>query len=130
MERKGPYRISIAQAEAVQSLTDVCLFSQLDAADLPHPEREVRFHPTRRWRFDYAWDAAKVAVEVEGGVWGGGRHVRGRGYLDDCQKYNEAQLLGWLVLRFSPEQIQDGSAINFIREALIQRRTACAHPAS
>jgi hypothetical protein len=62
-----------------------------------------------------------VAVEQEGGIWSGGSHVRGKRYLSDCEKYNEAQLLGWLVLRFSPEQIQNGYAMPYIQEALKQR---------
>ena len=28
---------------------------------------EYRFHPTRKWRFDYAWPENKIALEVEGG---------------------------------------------------------------
>ena len=62
--------------------------------------KEFRFHPVRRWRFDYAIPEALVAIEVEGGIYAGGRHVRGAGYEKDCQKYNEAQLLGWIVLRY------------------------------
>jgi hypothetical protein len=37
-------------------------------------------------------------AEVEGGVWTCGRHVRGRGYEGDCEKYSEAALRGWCVL--------------------------------
>ena len=43
-------------------------------------KREYRFHPTREWRFDFAIPAAHVAIEVEGGVWNGGRHFRPEGY--------------------------------------------------
>jgi hypothetical protein len=50
------------------------------AAGLPAPVREHRFAPPRRWRFEYAWPAHRLALEVEGGTWTGGRHVRGRGY--------------------------------------------------
>lgn len=62
---------------------------------------EHRFHPTRRWRFDRAHPGALVAIELEGGIWTGGRHTRGAGYLADCEKYNEAVLLHWAVFRFT-----------------------------
>jgi very-short-patch-repair endonuclease len=65
------------------------------------PTPEFRFHPKRRWRFDFAWPAEKIAVECEGGTWSGGRHTRGKGYEGDCEKYNEAVILGWRVLRFT-----------------------------
>ena len=81
---------------------------------LPPPEVEYKFHPTRKWRFDFAWQrkgfsyqyAYKVALEVEGGTWmKGGGHGRGSGYLRDMEKYNEAARLGWKVYRFTPEQL-------------------------
>ena len=80
---------------------DLCVVSLL-----PRPVAEYRFHDLRRWRFDYAWPDWKIALEVEGGVWTGGRHTRGAGYLGDCEKYNEAQLLGWIVLRCTPSQLR------------------------
>ena len=64
-------------------------------------EPEYRFHPKRRWRFDFANPEYKVAIEFEGGIWTGGRHTRGTGYKNDCDKYNAAQLLGWRVLRYT-----------------------------
>lgn len=73
---------------------------------LPEPVREYRFHPTRRWRFDFAWPDAKVAVECEGGIWSRGRHVRGRGFESDCEKYNAATLLGWRVFRCTPGMLE------------------------
>ena len=36
-------------------------------------EKEWKFHPVRRWRFDYAFPDFRVALEVEGGVFTGGR---------------------------------------------------------
>lgn len=86
------------------------------AQKLPEPTAEHRFHPERRWRFDYAFVERKIAVEVEGGIYTRGRHVRPKGFIGDMSKYNEAQSLGWKVLRFSPQQIADGSAARFIRD--------------
>ena len=40
-----------------------------------------------------------IAVEIEGGVWIGGRHTRGKGFLRDIEKYNEAAAMGWRVFR-------------------------------
>ena len=58
----------------------------------------------RRWRFDYACLIRKIAIEVEGGVWSGGRHTRGAGFIADMTKYNRATSLGWRVLRYTPDQ--------------------------
>ena len=85
--------------------------------------REHRFHPTRKWRLDLAWTDIKVACEVEGGTWSGGRHTRGSGFEGDCDKYNEAALLGWLVLRVTGSMIKDGRAISAVAKALKLRRT-------
>lgn len=68
----------------------------------PEPERELRFHPRREWRFDFAWRDACVALEMEGGIFVGGGHTRGVHYSGDCEKYNHAQLLGWAVMRMTP----------------------------
>lgn len=90
-------------------------------AGVPAPEPEHRFHPERRWRFDLAWPAFKLGVEVEGGVWTSGRHSRGAGFEADCAKYNEATLAGWRVLRVTPAMIEDGRALAWIERALTGR---------
>jgi hypothetical protein len=88
------------------------------AADLPRPEREFRFHPTRRWRFDFAWPDRLLAVEVMGGVWSQGRHTRGAGYTSDCQKQCEAVVRGWRILNVTGSMIQDGSALDYLTQLL------------
>jgi hypothetical protein len=79
---------------------------------------EFRFHKRRRWRFDYAWPRYRVALEVEGGVWSGGRHVRGKGFLGDMEKYNAAVIGGWRILRVTPQQLADGTADRLVRKAI------------
>ena len=68
-------------------------------------DAEFRFHPTRKWRFDFAHIRTRTAVEIEGGEWCGGRHVRGAGYSADCEKYNEAVMLRWHVFRLTKSLI-------------------------
>lgn len=85
---------------------------------LPVPEREHRFHPTRRWRFDFAWPDHLIACEVEGATWSGGRHTRGAGFEADCEKYNEACLLGWRVLKVTGAMVRDGRALDVVERAL------------
>lgn len=84
--------------------TFAAAWAALSVQGLPAPEREYRFHPTRKWRFDFAWPALKVAVEIEGR----GRHQTFTGYAADCHKYNEAVALGWRVLRFPAAYTQPG----------------------
>jgi hypothetical protein len=72
---------------------------------LPVPAREHRFHPTRKWKFDFAFVNAKVAIEIDGGAWINGRHNRGSGFTKDLEKKNTAQSMGWLVLNFVPKHI-------------------------
>lgn len=87
-------------------------------AGLPLPEREIRFAPPRRWRFDLGWTDRKLAVEVEGAIWTRGRHTRGSGYEKDMEKYNAAIIAGWRVLRVSTGMVKDGRALTVIEQAL------------
>lgn len=87
---------------------------------LPPCQKEWRFHPTRKWMMDFAWVAEKVALEVEGGVWTGGRHTRGEGFLGDLEKYNQATLLGWRILRCVPSAQNAPDTIGMIRKLLSQ----------
>jgi very-short-patch-repair endonuclease len=74
-------------------------------------EREYRFHPVRRWRIDFAWPDKMLAVEVEGGVYSGGRHTRGAGFEADCIKYNTLAETGWTLFRYTPSMIKSGEAL-------------------
>lgn len=80
---------------------------------MPTPERELRFHPTRRWRFDFAWPDVKLACEVEGLVRSAtkGGHQSIGGARQDMDKYEAALLLGWTVYRCHRDMIQSGRAL-------------------
>ncbi len=85
------------------------------------PVAEYRFHPERRWRFDFAWPQYRIALEVEGGVWSGGRHTRGSGFVADMEKYNEAAILQWLVLRVTPQQLMKRDTVDMVGRCLASK---------
>lgn len=98
------------------------LSQQLKLLKVKKPVREYRFSNTRRFRFDFAWPQEKVACEVQGGIWVGGRHNRGKGYENDCDKLNLCQLDGWLLLYVTTTHIARGDAAELIRKALKVRK--------
>lgn len=73
----------------------------------PELEREFRFHAARKWRADFAHVESRTLIEIEGGIYveGGGRHNRSAGFIADAEKYLEAFLGGWNVVRLTSAQI-------------------------
>lgn len=84
-------------------------------------EKEYRFHKVRRWRVDYYVPKYRLAIEIEGGAWTQGRHTRGKGYIGDMEKYNALTLDGIALLRYTPDQVADGTAINEIISYMEER---------
>lgn len=95
---------------------------QCQIAGLPVPTPEYLFARSikRRWRFDWAFIEQKVALEVEGGAFmvGGSRHTRGAGYVKDMEKYNHAIIMGWRLLRVTPQQVANGAALTYVERVL------------
>lgn len=91
---------------------------QIKAATLLSPEHEYRFHPSRRWRFDFTWPAHRVTREAEGATWTNGHHTRGKGFENDAAKYNATTLAGWRVLRFTAAMVRTGEALTILEQAL------------
>ena len=92
------------------------------AVNGPELVREHRFLETRRWRFDFAHVETKTAIEIEGGVWTGGRHTRGSGFIADAEKYNESALMGWTVFRL-PGQMVNVEWAKQIADSIYRRMT-------
>lgn len=94
---------------------------------IPRFEREYRFAPPRRWRIDFAFPDVKLAVEIEGGIWIKGGHTRGSGFMKNVEKYNALALLGWRLLRFTPEQVENtkylGDTLKTIQEFFLRDLT-------
>lgn len=83
---------------------------------------ERKFDEKRNWRFDFAIPHLMIAIEIEGGVHTGGRHTRGVGYTKDMEKYNRAIELGWLLLRYTPDQRYNAATIEQIRSVIRLRK--------
>lgn len=64
--------------------------------------REFRFHPSRKWRFDFAFPSRKVAIEIDGR----GRHQTLTGVRADCEKHNTALYNGWAVFHLPTSDIR------------------------
>lgn len=95
---------------------------------LPSPAMQLWFAKDlgRRYRFDFAWPDRKIAAEVDGGRWLVRRGKDGRpvpvgfhNHIDDYRKLNLAAKLGWKILRFTPEMIHSGEAIQELRSVLV-----------
>ncbi|MFX5825447.1 DUF559 domain-containing protein [Acinetobacter baumannii] len=112
---KTKKRRSARQGTRQPSEGETVLATHLRACKISF-EQEYKFHPKRKWRADFLITGKKILVEVEGGIWSGGRHTRGKGYLGDMEKYNEAAIIGFTVLRFSTEQVKAGVAIKQIEQ--------------
>jgi hypothetical protein len=115
-ERKPVYSVPQTRTSAVDKLyNDLCLICK--------PEREYPFAKEirRKWLADLAYPELKILIEVEGGVFTQGRHTRGIGYSNDCIKYNAAQLLGYIVLRYTTGQVRSGEAFAQIYDELRKR---------
>lgn len=83
--------------------------------------KEYRFYPTRKWRSDFAWPERKLLVEIEGGAWTYGRHNHPKGFINDMEKYNHASIAGFTLLRFTPQDFDDGTAFEMIAKAFAVR---------
>jgi hypothetical protein len=93
---------------------------------LPKPLGEWQFaldSLKRKWAFDFCWlheSGGGVALEVEGGIWREkGAHNTGTAITRDIEKYNNAQLLGFIVLRCVPTEVSYKKTLEMIKKALI-----------
>ena len=113
-------RLSTAQFNrliASSSPLESSLLYQIVAARLPPPAREYCFHDTRKWRLDLAWPDKMIAAEIEGGTYKKSRHTTAVGFYKDCEKYNEAVLMGWDLYRFDSKMVNNGMAIDCLQHA-------------
>jgi hypothetical protein len=87
----------------------------------PEPMPEFYFAKPRKWRFDLAWPAHKIAFEYEGASWVKSRHTSGKGFRDDCIKYSRANILGWCIIRATADMMRSGEAYTLLKDAFKMR---------
>ena len=76
------------------------------------------FYPGRKWRIDFAIVKLKIGIEIEGGVWSNGAHTRGKGFIEDMEKYNAAATLGWVILRFTPQDLNKITTFETVKKVV------------
>lgn len=81
--------------------------------------QEYKFHSKRKWRVDFFLTKKNIAIEFEGGIFSRGRHTRGKGFANDCKKYNELALCGIRLIRITSEDFKLQN-INYL-ENIFQR---------
>lgn len=88
---------------------------------------EVPFKVGRRvFRFDFAREGDKLAVEYDGFGRGKGEeqqrggHETRSGVMRDARKGNEAQLAGWRLIRCHAATIEDGSCHAWVERGMEQ----------
>jgi very-short-patch-repair endonuclease len=89
--------------------------------------RELRFDKVnkRKWRFDFSFTDVKLAVEIEGGRYKS-RHRSIEGFERDAEKYAEAVLQGWTVLRVPGSWVtgEEQKALQYTRRVLYALRAS------
>lgn len=125
--KNAALQLAREEKRAAREKLELAMLLQLKAEKLDTGMvREHRFDPVRGWRFDFAWPQRKWALEVEGGTWVGGGHNRGKGYMEDCEKYAAATLAGWRVLRATTDHVKAGTALAWVIAALRPRPVVLA----
>ena len=67
---------------------------------------------TRNFRCDFYCPNLRLIVEINGGEWSNGLHVRGKRYNDDLRKANIAQLNNFTYLQYTYTQLMNGDLID------------------
>jgi very-short-patch-repair endonuclease len=116
------------------SILEWTLWHQLEQSDLPMPawQRSINGpHNTKAHKVDFAWgEPWMLIVEIQGGTRGLGRHSRELGYSEDRLRAIQYQLDGWMVLEFTAEQVNSGTALAWIKEVFSDSTTSGTRRAS
>ena len=114
LERRGPF----SAAEYAKSPLEAQFYAQVESSGLPLPARQVRICGHRA---DFCWVPQRIVVEIQGGTWTQGAHVRGVQYAKDRLLSNLRQLAGWMVMEFTGDHLNHDEALPLVKAALEKR---------
>lgn len=100
------------------SSLEALLLEKIREAKLPEPIREYKALKDRQYPWDFSWPEHRLLVEIQGAIYQRGAHSRGAGIERDMEKLNLATLAGYRCMQFSRRMIEDGTAVEMIRQAL------------
>lgn len=110
------------KANAIEAARRELFLARCKQLYIPLPIVGYKFAlPARKFAFDFAWLDRKIALEAEGGAWTSGRHTRGAGFVRDMDKYSEAAVLGWCVLRVESALLASDETFTLLRRAFEAR---------
>lgn len=90
----------------------------------PELQTEFRFHPVRRWRFDYYHEPSKILLDLDGGTFVRGGHSRGAQMIKDHEKRNTATSMGYKVFVLSTGMLTS----EFIKPIIEYAKRAMSKP--
>lgn len=109
---RRPAPASLAQPSELEEAFEF----QIRALQLPRPQRELRLHPTRKWRYDFVWLDMRLVVEIEGHV----HRIRER-FEADFEKYAWLTLEGYTLLRIGGRQVRSGVGVTWLQRLVWER---------
>lgn len=116
-----PGQLAARRAKAIAATRAFNFVALCQTRQLPRPVQEFEFWNGRKFAFDFAWPDLQLALESEGGAFVAGRHARGAGMRADLEKYNEAALRGWMVLRVLSDKLATLETVEMIDRAMRAR---------
>ena len=113
----------MAQTAIVGNPAEQTLARQCQHDGLPWFAQNYRFHALRKYEIDLCFPDYKVGCEIQGGVWrrNGGAHSSPLMILRDMSKSNLLVMEGWAVLRYTPLEVTDGTAVDGLKVLLRQK---------
>ena len=102
------------------------LFQQLEEFAIGY-ERKFQFKTTKHWRFDFHIVKKRLLIEIAGGPWSGGRGGKLANKAWSMERYDDAEELGYRIMRFEPDQVESGYALQWIQEQLKEKSNGTDH---
>lgn len=100
-------KISVGAKKGDKAKAEMWEVIRIFGRDIEHEcDKEYKFAADRKFKFDFILrehfpKKIKIAIEYEGLMSEKSGHTTVTGYTSNCDKYNLAATLGWIVLRYT-----------------------------